>query len=37
MDKMKLAGGEAGGMFLIDKELGAMAAKKVIGTLTSAT
>lgn len=37
LDKMKLAGNEAGGMFHIDKELAEMASKKVIGTLTSAT
>jgi ferritin len=36
LDKMKLAGKEAGGMFHIDKELAAMAAAKVIGTLASA-
>lgn len=37
LDKMKLAGKEAGGMFHIDKELSAMAAAKVIGTIASAT
>ena len=37
LDKMKLAGNQAGGMFLIDKELAAMAAAKVIGTVASAT
>jgi ferritin len=37
LDKMKLAGTEAGGMFLVDKDLAAMAAAKVVGTLTSAT
>ena len=37
LDKMKLAGNQAGGMFLIDKELAAMAAAKVIGTIASAT
>ena len=37
LDKMKLAGDEAGGMFHVDKDLAAMAAAKVIGTITSAT
>jgi len=37
LDKMKLAGTEAGGMFLIDKDLAAMAAAKVVGTITAAT
>lgn len=37
LDKMKLAGNEAGGMFHVDKDLAAMAAAKVIGTITSAT
>jgi hypothetical protein len=34
---MKLAGNEAGGMFHIDKELSAMAAAKIIGSISSAT
>jgi ferritin len=37
LDKMKLAGTEAGGMFLIDKDLAAMAAAKVVGTIAYAT
>jgi len=37
LDKMKLAGNEAGGMFHVDKDLAAMAAAKVVGTITSAT
>lgn len=36
LDKMKLAGNEAGGLFLIDKDLSAMAAAKVITSLTGA-
>jgi ferritin len=35
LDKMKLAGNEPGGLFLIDKELSALAAAKVIATLTT--
>lgn len=35
LDKMKLAGNESGGLFLIDKELSALAAAKVIATLTT--
>ena len=37
LDKMKLAGTEAGGMFHVDKDLAAMAAAKVVGTIASAT
>lgn len=33
LDKMKLAGNEAGGLFHIDKELSALAAAKVVATL----
>ena len=33
LDKMKLAGNESGGLFLIDKELSTLAAAKVIATL----
>jgi ferritin len=36
LDKMKLAGNESGGLFLIDKELSALAAAKVVATLTTA-
>jgi ferritin len=35
LDKMKLAGNESGGLFLIDKELSALAAAKVVATLTT--
>lgn len=35
LDKMKLAGNEAGGLFHIDKELSALAAAKVIAPLTA--
>jgi len=33
LDKMKLAGNEAGGLFHIDKELSALAAAKVVAPL----
>ncbi|MFA5972956.1 MAG: ferritin [Lentimicrobiaceae bacterium] len=33
LDKMKLAGNESGGLFLIDKELAALAAAKIIAAL----
>jgi ferritin len=36
LDKMKLAGNESGGLFLIDKELSALAAAKVVATITTA-
>jgi ferritin len=36
LDKMKLAGNESGGLFLIDKELSALAAAKVVAALTTA-
>ncbi len=36
LDKMKLAGNESGGLFLIDKELAALAAAKVIAPLKAA-
>ena len=36
LDKMKLAGNESGGLFLIDKELSALAAAKLVATLTTA-
>jgi len=35
LDKMKLAGNEAGGLFHIDKELSALAAAKVVATLAA--
>ncbi len=35
LDKMKLAGNEAGGLFHIDKELSALAAAKVVATLVT--
>lgn len=35
LDKMKLAGNEAGGLFHIDKELSVLAAAKVVATLTN--
>lgn len=35
LDKMKLAGNESGGLFLIDKELAALAAAKVVATLAA--
>lgn len=35
LDKMKLAGNEAGGLFHIDKELSALAAAKVVAPLVS--
>jgi len=36
LDKMKLAGNEAGGLFHIDKELAALAAAKVVTAMTTA-
>jgi ferritin len=36
LDQMKLAGNESGGLFLIDKELSALAAAKVVASLTAA-
>lgn len=35
LDKMKLAGNEAGGLFHIDKELSALAAAKVVAPITA--
>jgi ferritin len=35
LDKMKLAGNESGGLFLIDKELAALAAAKVVAMLAT--
>jgi len=35
LDKMKLAGNEAGGLFHIDKELSSLAAAKVVATLVT--
>ena len=35
LDKMKLAGNEAGGLFHIDKELSTLAAAKVVATLVT--
>jgi ferritin len=35
LDKMKLAGNEAGGLFHIDKEVSALAAAKVVATLAA--